>query len=301
MREIRLFVAVLLMSILIVPFIGCSKKKGEEQQTSTAAAELAEALSNATLISTDRESICLLDQEGSLMRYTRHGGTPLSCAFDQTGGKAYFCRRNIVEFDRASMKTRIIDLPENVTGIAFVVLPNNRFAVLNNRNDEIHVVDGKGSLLKTVRMNLAPDSHLQNVMGVVVGNSLIVSEDGDRQLLALDLETYELSVFKRLPNLRPWLGQLAFHKGLYYISTARAIYTFRNSEDEPKKLVELSKRNITGLAVTDTNLFVVINFSAEIPHRGEIIRMDLKGQNRAVVCEGLKRPKGLAIVPIEKK
>lgn len=179
MREIRLFVAVLLMSILIVPFIGCSKKKGEEQQTST--------------------------------------------------------------------------------------------------------------------------SHLQNVMGVVVGNSLIVSEDGDRQLLALDLETYELSVFKRLPNLRPWLGQLAFHKGLYYISTATAIYTFRNSEDEPKKLVELSKRNITGLAVTDTNLFVVINFSAEIPFRGEIIRMDLKGQNRAVVCEGLKRPDGLAIVPIEKK
>lgn len=39
MREIRLFVAVLLMSILIVPFIGCSKTKDEEQQTSTAVAE----------------------------------------------------------------------------------------------------------------------------------------------------------------------------------------------------------------------------------------------------------------------
>jgi hypothetical protein len=39
MREIRMFVAVLLMSILIVPFIGCSKTKDEEQQTSTAAAE----------------------------------------------------------------------------------------------------------------------------------------------------------------------------------------------------------------------------------------------------------------------
>ena len=102
-------------------------------------------------------------------------------------------------------------------------------------------------------------------------------------------------MFKRLPNLRPWLGQLAFHKGLYYISTATAIYTFRNSEDEPKKLVELSKRNITGLAVTETNLFVAISGT------GEILRMDLDGKNMAVICEGLRRPKGLLSVPHQSK
>jgi len=131
--------------------------------------ELVAALSKASLITTDRESLCLLDSQGTLTRFGSYGGSPLRCGFSDAGDKAYLFRRDIIEVDRARQVTRTITLPPEVSGNNFVVLPKMRFAILDNRDDVIHVIDSAGKLVKTVRMNLASDGHLQNVAGTVVG------------------------------------------------------------------------------------------------------------------------------------
>jgi len=60
MRGIRLFVIVLMMSILIVPFISCSKKEDEEKQTSTTAAQ-SSAPAQHEVVSTVQEFLMAID------------------------------------------------------------------------------------------------------------------------------------------------------------------------------------------------------------------------------------------------
>ena len=89
MREIRLIKTVLVISILIVPFIGCSKTEDEEQQTSTAAAQSA-SLAKHEIVSTVHEFIKAIDsgdydraiELGTPNEFKREGLIQVNEAFD---------------------------------------------------------------------------------------------------------------------------------------------------------------------------------------------------------------------------
>ena len=89
MREIRLFVSVLFLLILIVPFIGCSKTEDEEQETSTVAAQ-ATAPGEHEVVSTVREFLKAIEggdydraiELGTPNEFKREGLVKTNEAFD---------------------------------------------------------------------------------------------------------------------------------------------------------------------------------------------------------------------------
>ena len=89
MREIRLFVSVLFLLILTVPFIGCSKTEDEEQETSTVAAH-ATAPAEHEVVSTVREFLKTIEggdydraiELGTPNEFKREGLVKTNEAFD---------------------------------------------------------------------------------------------------------------------------------------------------------------------------------------------------------------------------
>ncbi len=58
---------------------------------------------------------------------------------------------------------------------------------MDNGDDVVHFISSAGTLIETVPMP-NPSANLQNVDGVVAGNRLIVSENGNDGILAFDLD-----------------------------------------------------------------------------------------------------------------
>ena len=168
--------------------------------------------------------------------------------------------RSIIEYNEQGNKLKTISISYCVN---FTVIPNSGFALLDNVNDKIYFVDFNGNSLRTVNILKQKDNHLQSLSGIVVGNSLIVSQDGNNRILEVDLKSYDVSVFKDLTNLAGWLGAIDYNNGVYYLCQAKDIYSFREGQAE-KRISILSEGNITGIVVVDNSAYVTINFSGEI-------------------------------------
>ena len=79
-------------------------------------------------------------------------------------------------------------------------------------------IDDNDSLLASVQLGPDPNFGVsQNMAGVVVGNDLIISEDGNNRLLRADLDTYEIEIFRDLSDLSGWLGAIDYSDGVYCI------------------------------------------------------------------------------------
>jgi hypothetical protein len=154
--------------------------------------------------------------------------------------------------------------PEAKDYLTFVALPEDRFALLDNLNDKVFIIDDGGSLLATVPIRPYPDNSAQSVDGVVVGDRLILSEDGYGHILQIDLTTYQLTIFKDLSDLPDvFLGAIAYADGTYYICTDRSLYSF-TATGSPVKVAEVPEKNITGIVVFDASAYVTVNFSGRI-------------------------------------
>jgi hypothetical protein len=88
----------------------------------------------------------------------------------------------ILEYDRAKNLINSTPVPDKYWGY-FTALPGSKFALLNNVKDSIYFIDSAGSHLRTVSMLTESNLLNQNVTGIVVDNSLIVSENGNRKIL----------------------------------------------------------------------------------------------------------------------
>jgi hypothetical protein len=199
----------------------------------------------------------------------------------------------IDEWDLDGSHVRHIPIPDAPTGCGwqFAALPGDRFALMSNSLDSIYFIDDAGNLLAEVGILGTPDLHLQNLDGVVVGNALIISEDGENRLLRVDLNTYEISVFRDLSNLFGWLGAIEYRHGYYYICQAQKIYRFQE-RGGLELIAELEPQlyNITGIVVVGGQSFVTLNFD------GSIFRVDnATGQLTRLLSE-LDYPKDLELV-----
>lgn len=200
-------------------------------------------------------------------------------------------RVHVFVYDLMGNFRRIIPIPSSISGkfLQLTILPDGRLVFMDNQNDKIYFANSSGSLLSTVNIREQPDSLLQNLYGVVVGNHLIVSEDGSKRLIQIDVNTYQKSLFRDLSSLPDtWLGAIIFANGTYYICGPQTVYQFTEGSDVTQ-VAQLPNDiyNITGIRIVDDFAFVSVNFA------GEIQKIDLNNRIPTVLISGLNSPRAL--------
>jgi hypothetical protein len=196
---------------------------------------------------------------------------------------------NILVYDFEGSLLKTIPTPSEASKyLEFTILPDERIALLDNVYDKVYFINSSGSLLATVNILDKPDSHLQNLDGIVVGNYLILSEDGDNHVLKINLDTYQKSVFKDLSNLTHWLGAITYSNGRYYICGPRTIYSFLEG-GAVNKIAEIPESNIIGIVIVDNYAYVGVNFA------GKLYRVDLTSGDASVFVTDLNYPHDLEV------
>ncbi|KGJ98539.1 M56 family metallopeptidase [Thalassotalea sp. ND16A] len=194
----------------------------------------------------------------------------------------------VIIYGPTGEKRRTIPIPDGVLySIDFVVLPRGALAFLDNQNDAIYFVDVYGNFLNTIYLHDQPDQQWQDMDGVVVGNKLIVSGKGNlvprngyhvsssgekeyfseilvhNELVAVDLETYEVSSFRNLKSLYN-LSAIAYSEGRYYVSNRRDIYSFTDNSGSITKVATLPEGNTAGIVIANGHLFAVVNGMSKV-------------------------------------
>jgi outer membrane protein assembly factor BamB len=88
---------------------------------------------------------------------------------------------------------------------------------------------------------------------------LVFSGIGGNQIAAVDLETFELSVFRDLKALRGSMGTITFADGRDYVRLSKKIYSFSANSEEVKLVASLPEGNIVGVVVVGARLVVAVN------------------------------------------
>ena len=261
-----------------------------------------------SLLVVERKQITKLDYSGESEVFVDGHGPAKSL-----DGEVYVHReKNVIVYDATGKKRQTIPIPPEVRySVDFVVLPDGQLAFLDNRNDAIYFVDVKGNHLQTVRLVDEPDGHFQNMDGVVVGNKLIVSENGHKELIEVDLDTYEVSLFRSLKQLGVGLGAILYSEGRYYICQRRNIYSFTEDSVEITKVATTPESNITGIVSANGRLFAVVNGMSKIKERGLaakrrtthgiLYEIDPKTGKITQIRDGLNYPGGLLVLRSHKK
>lgn len=129
----------------------------------------------------------------------------------------------------------ILEFPEEVKwSVGFTILPDGRFAVYNNDDDEVYFLNSDFSY--QTKIAVAKNWSRQVMKGIVVGNDLILCENGFQKLLKIDLTTYEVSEFRNFSHLNEsFLASVAYSDGVFYLGGRNNVWSFK--EGEPEKLV----------------------------------------------------------------
>jgi uncharacterized protein (TIGR02145 family) len=116
----------------------------------------------------------------------------------------------------------------------------------------------------------APSGRSQDLDGVVVGNSLIFSENGNTQLLKIDLDDYNVSVFRNLSGLPgSSISCIDYNDGQYYVCSAdvsgRYIYSFIEGQlEELICTMPSGSSYITSIKVFDNYVYATLNYEYRI-------------------------------------
>ena len=181
-----------------------------------------------------------------------------------------------------------IPVPEGVSGLTFVAIPGGRIAFLNNAEDRVYIISPNGTLLANISIKEQPDNHLQVMDGIVVENKLIISEDGDKNIFAIDLNTYEKTIFKNLSYVPGWLGSITYHNGTFYVASSQTIYQF-TEDSNATAFTTLPEGNIVGITTFGRYLYAAVNFG------GKVYRIDLQTKEYKVVADNLHYPTDLEL------
>jgi len=174
--------------------------------------------------------------------------------------------------------------------LELTALPKGRFALFNNRNDKVYFINSAGSLLATANILDQPDNQLQNLCGIVVGNKLVLSENGKKQIIQFDLTTYARTILRDLSGLPgSWLSSIAYANSRYYVCTSQSIYSFTSSTSAIFKVADIPEYSLVGISVFDSYYaYVALNYA------GKIYMVNLATGASTVLASGLNYPKDMA-------
>jgi hypothetical protein len=236
----------------------------------------------------------LISDRGGLHAVGAYGGEfPLSASggyIEVLGTRIFRGPGGVVEeIDHDGQPMSSILIP-GVDGYNFTMLPDGGFALLSNSDDEVHFVSSDGALIETVPMPEASEN-LQNVDGVIAGDRLIVSDNGNNGVLAFDLTTREASILHAVDDGLGWLGSIDFHDGTLYLCRSMRVQAFTGT-GEPITLCTLPAGNITGIVVVGSYAYAVINFE------NSLYRIDLRTGEYEQILNDLDYPKDIEYLPV---
>ena len=207
-------------------------------------------------------------------------------------GHIYTGDNDVHEYDRAGVWVRDIDVPVGMGAWYFAALPGDRFLLMSNSSDSVRVVNGSGTVIANGALLPEPGANLQSMESVVVGNTVIISEDGQNHIMQMDLTTYAISQFKDLSAIEGWLGAIDYHNGVYCLCQGERVWEFTESAD-PVMVAELpeDEYNITGAVIAGGYVFAVANFA------GKLYRINTATGDVATLVEGLNYPQDIEFLP----
>lgn len=227
----------------------------------------------------------------------------VSSSHESMGGYVYVQQGNTISvYDAEGMEQRSFAIPPEALEVNnFTILPDGGIAFLSNRNDAIYFVDKNGKHLKTLPFLGEPDRSIQSMTGIVVDGSLIVSSNGNREVIAIDLKTYELSIFRSFKQLNGGIGAITYNEGVYYITHYSDIYSFTADSEDITKVGTTPRGNITEIIVKNGRLFAAVNSYFPRPKQAETAyEIDLKTGDISEIKNLYKTPESLLVLKPEK-
>lgn len=209
-------------------------------------------------------------------------------------GERIFLMKNhgVRELDHTGAEIGDVDIAgPDVWAYDFAMLPSGGFAFASNGSDSVAFMGPNGAVEAQVEMPNPSDDSLQNVDGVVVGSRLILSENGNNELVAFDLSTHEASIFRSFPDWGGWLGAIDYDGGLFYLCGGTVIRRFSET-GEPADVATLPQGNITGIVVVGDYAYAVVNFE------GTLHRVDTRTGADEVLVRGLSYPQDIEHLPV---
>ncbi len=239
-----------------------------------------------TLLVSDRGGIHTVDAYGAEFLLSTTGRS-----IEVLGTRIFRGPGGVVEeIDHDGQFVSSIDIPDSVDGYDFAMLPDGGFALLSNHDDMVHFVSSGGALIETVPMPEAGED-LQNVDGVIAGDRLIVSENGNDGVLAFDLTTREASILHKVDDGLGWLGAIDYHGGTLYLCRSMRVQAFTDT-GELITLCTLPAGNITSVVVVGSYAYVVINFE------NSLYRIDLRTGEYEQILNDLDYPQDIEYLPV---
>ena len=241
----------------------------------------------AAFIFSDRDGLWLLNHEGTRSMFLELSGR---------GVEVYNNRiyvhwgLNVEVYSLDANLLRTISLDSRIPSPAgLVVLAGENMAVLDNSSDSVYFTNSAGELLASVSMTGdPPGGNLQIVNGIVVGNSLIVSEDGNSNVVRFDLSNYKRSVLKSFDHLPGWLGDIAYWEGRFYVAKWNTIHQF--IDDSEMVVATMPEGNNVGMAVKGNFAYVTSNFG------NKIYRANLRDGSLEVLIDDANYPQDIELI-----
>ena len=180
-------------------------------------------------------------------------------------------------------------------GYGFTSLPDAGWAALNNQVDSVFILAPDGSPRARVPIP-NPSSGWQVLDGIVVGDRLIVSENGNNQIFQIDLSTHEASIFRSTSTQSGHLGAIE-HDGSGTFFLARTVNSQQRIDQFTeggvlRSLAILPHDKITGIVSVGSHLFAVVN------HEGALYRINRFTGEFEKIFGDLDYPQDIEYLPV---
>lgn len=239
-------------------------------------------------IFSDRNGTWLMYQDGAKILFNSEGSRDIEI-FES---KIYIhWGHNVSVYDPFGSLIRGIAIDSRIAyPYKMCVLPGENMAFLDNERDTVSFTNSAGELVKTVSFTgQPPDDNLQSVNGVVAENSLIICEDGNTQLVRINLDNFEWSVFRNFQHLPGWLSDVDYADGTFYMTQSQKFFSFREDNGE-NLVVELPDYHNTGIAVLGNFAYITSNFG------NKIYRVNVQNGHYEVILDDADRPGDIELI-----
>jgi len=200
----------------------------------------------------------------------------------------------ITVLDYNCTKIRTITPPKEVSEfLYFTLLPGNRIAYLDNRNDNIYITTIQGEYLKTINLEKTT-GELQDLKGIATKTHLIIYDGGCRKIFRIDLASYEITTVTDLTlTHRSFIG-FGYHNGKYYLKDDfKCFYAFEEgvySFEAWDKISFLPEGYIGDMKGVDDVLF----FTTYRP--GRLYTYNLTTDKLSILADNLDTPTSIEVV-----
>ncbi len=228
------------------------------------------------------DGILLVSTDGKISKISDYLGRSI----DYVDGKIYSGCGNVYLVGLDGKVEEV--LSTNFYCITMKRLPKG-YAVFNNKDDEIYLLDEKGTLIKKIKME-SSENQLQNIGSSVYGDLLVVLDGGSSSIYEININSYEVERVRKLPR-KIW-GAIDVKDGAYYLSRGPFLYVYWADNNTLIHLTIVgSGSNIVDIKVAGNVAYVATS--------NEVFAVDLTTGSSELVVGNLSRIYSMDLVKVE--